>query len=60
MITVALIAALLLTGVIVAAMVLLRVAIGREEAPGSLNGPPVTHTDAAVRRMLGWHGSKTS
>ncbi len=58
MITLAILTALLLTSAMLAGIVLLRLAIKREESRNSLYDPPTTLTVAVTRRVLGWHGPR--
>lgn len=53
MITIAFTAAAFIAGVVAGAIVLLCIAIGREETQKSLNAEPSTRSVAATRRVVG-------
>ncbi|HUZ53501.1 MAG TPA: hypothetical protein VMU94_13365 [Streptosporangiaceae bacterium] len=59
MITLAILTALLVPSAMAAGIVLLRLAIAREESRSSLYNPPTTLTVAITRRVLGWHGPRS-
>jgi hypothetical protein len=59
MITLVILAAVFVSGVIVGVIVLVCASIGREETRNSLYKRPPTRAAATTRRLLGWHGTYT-